>query len=78
MLSLQVNHLVMKRFLVIFFLTSAIALIFTSCERNCYCKNLDTNTESIYYGAYSRSECEDVEDSFNQMYNKETYDCTYK
>jgi len=68
----------MKRFLAFFLFTSVIAVFFSSCERNCYCKDLEDGTEGIMYGVYSRSECEDTEDYYNELYNKEMYDCTYK
>lgn len=62
----------MKRFLAIILFFSAIAMFFQSCERNCYCKNLETGTESIYYGAYSKQECREVEEFYVD------YECTYK
>ena len=68
----------MKKFLGIFLLISIIAMGFTSCERNCYCKNLEDGSEGIMYGVYSKSECSDTEDYYNELYNKDIYDCTYK
>ena len=34
----------MKKFLTIFLLFSVAAIVFSSCERNCYCKNLEEGT----------------------------------
>lgn len=79
MLSLQVNHsLIMKRFLVIILLLSVVAVFFSSCERNCYCKELRTGEESIYYGTYSKKECREAEEYLNEMYSEPEYECTYK
>ena len=68
----------MKRFLVVFLLLSIIAVFFASCERNCYCKNLEDGTEGIYYGAYSKSDCRETEQYYNDLYNKDIFECTYK
>ena len=68
----------MKRFLAIFLLISIVAALFTSCERNCYCKNLEDGSEGIMYGAYSKKDCSDMEDYYNDLYNKDIYECTYK
>ena len=68
----------MKKILAFFLFLSIIAVVFSSCERHCYCKNLEDGTEGIYYDAYSKSECRDVETYYNNLYNKEMYDCTYK
>ena len=78
LLSLRVNHFTMKKFLGIFFLLMIVAIALSSCERNCVCKNLEDGSEDIYYGAYSRSECNDVEDSYNTMYGHHVFECTYK
>ena len=68
----------MKKILAVFLLVSTIVMLFSSCERNCYCKNLDTGVEDIYYGTYSRKECRDAEESLNEMYHNQVYECTYK
>lgn len=68
----------MKKFWGIILFLSVIAVLFSSCERHCYCKNLEDGTEGIYYSAYSKSDCRDVEDYYNDLYNKDIYDCTYK
>lgn len=68
----------MKKFLAIFLLLSAAAIVFSSCERNCYCKNLEDGTEGIMYGAYSKKDCSDMEDYYNDLYQRDIYECTYK
>lgn len=70
----------MKKFLAIFLLLSAAAIVFSSCERNCYCKNLEdvTEGEGIMYGAYSKKDCSDMEDYYNDLYQRDIYECTYK
>lgn len=68
----------MKRYLVIILLFSVVAMLFSSCERNCYCKELKTGDESIYYGAYSKKECRDAEEYLNEMNQTNPYECTYK
>lgn len=70
----------MKKFLAIFLLLSAAAIVFSSCERNCYCKNLEDedDKERIMYGAYSKKDCSDMEDYYNDLYQKDIYECTYK
>ncbi len=68
----------MKRFLAIFLLISVVAVLFLSCERNCYCKNLEDGSEGIMYGAYSKKECRETEDYYNELYNKDIFECTYK
>jgi hypothetical protein len=68
----------MKRFLAIILLFSVVAVLFSSCERNCYCKDLKTGDESIYYGTYSRKECREAEEYLNEMYGNTVYECTYK
>ena len=68
----------MKKILAFFLLISTIVMLFSSCERNCYCKNLDTGVEDIYYGTYSRKECRDAEESLNEMSHDPLYECTYK
>ena len=74
----ELNCLIMKRFFAIILLFSIVAVLFSSCERNCYCKNLRTGDESIYYGTYSRKECRDAEEYLNEMNHDESYECTYK
>ncbi len=68
----------MKRFLTIILLFSVVAMLFSSCERNCYCKDLKTDEESIYYGAYSKKECRDAEEYLNGLNHNDPYECTYK
>lgn len=68
----------MKRFLAIFLLISIVAALFTSCERNCYCKNLEDGSEGIMYGVYSKQECRETEDYYNDLYNKDIFECSYK
>jgi len=68
----------MKRILVIFLVLSIVAMIFASCERNCYCKNLQDGSEGIVYGVYSRSDCRDTQAYYNEINNKDIYECTYK
>ena len=68
----------MKKILVVLLLFSVVAVLFSSCERNCYCKDLSTGEESIYYGTYSRKECRDAEDFLNEMSHDPLYECTYK
>ncbi len=68
----------MKRVLGIFLLLSTIAIVFSSCERQCHCKNLEDGTEGIMNGAYSRKDCSDMEDYYNALYQKDIYECTYK
>ena len=75
---MQVNPFIMKKIIAIFLFLSMIAVLFSSCERNCYCKNLETGEEGIYYGAYSKKECGDVEEYYNDLYNDHIYECTYK
>ena len=74
----ELNCFIMKRVLAIFLMLSTIAVFFSSCERNCYCKDLKTGDESIYYGTYSKKECQDAEESLNELYHDEVYECTYK
>ncbi|MBP5644085.1 MAG: hypothetical protein J6X10_07670 [Bacteroidales bacterium] len=62
----------MKRFFAIFLLVSIVVVLFASCERNCYCTDLDTNTEGIVYGVYSKKDCRDMEKIYDN------YECTYK
>ena len=68
----------MKKLFGLFFLLVFVVLAFSSCERKCVCKNLESGDESIYYGAYSRKECTEAEDYYNALYNKDIFDCTYK
>ena len=68
----------MKKFLGILFVASIVVVAFSSCERNCYCKNLEDGTEGIMYGVYSKKECNDTEDYYNELYNKDIFDCSYK
>ena len=68
----------MKKFLTVFLLILIVAILFSSCERNCYCKELKTGVEDIYYGVYSRKECRDAEESLNELYHDQAYECTYK
>lgn len=68
----------MKKIIGIILFLAVLAMFFSSCERNCYCKNLEDGTEGIVYGAYSKSECRDMETFYDNLYNKDIYDCTYK
>lgn len=68
----------MKRFLAIFLLISIVAVMFSSCERNCYCKNLEDSSDGIIYNAYSKKECRETEEYYNELYNKDIFECTYK
>ena len=68
----------MKKFLVVCLLLSAVVVMFSSCERNCYCKNLEDGTEGIMHSAYSKKDCRDTEDYYNELYQKDIYECTYK
>lgn len=68
----------MRKILGIFLFFSVVVLVLSSCERNCYCKNLEDGSEGLMYGVYSKSECRDTEKYYNELYNKDIYDCTYK
>lgn len=68
----------MRKFLAIFFLISIIISLFTSCERNCHCKNIENNDEGIMYGVYSKKECRDTETYYNELFQKDIYECTYR
>lgn len=68
----KLNCLIMKRFLAIILLLSVVAVLFSSCEKNCRCKNLEDGSEFIYYSAYSKRDCRDVEAVYPG------YDCEYK
>lgn len=79
LLSLQVNHsFTMKKLFGFFLLLTLVVIVFSSCERNCVCKNLDEGTQAIYYGAYSKSECQEAEDYYNTLHGKHIYECSYK
>ena len=62
----------MKRFLSVILLFSIVAILFSSCEKHCRCKNVEDGSEFIYYDAYSKQDCRDVEAFYTG------YDCTYK
>jgi len=68
----------MKKILGIILSISIVFTVFSSCERNCHCKNLEDGTEGIMYGIYSKKECRDTEEYYNELYNKDIYECTYK
>lgn len=68
----------MRKLIGIILFLAVSAMFFSSCERNCYCKNLEDGSEGIMYGVYSKSECRDTETFYNDLYNKDIYDCTYK
>lgn len=68
----------MKKFSVIFLFLSVMVIVLSSCERKCVCKNLEDGSEANIYNAYSKKECRDYEDYYNDLYNSNMFECTYK
>jgi len=68
----------MKKISLIFLLLSVIMTVFSSCERKCVCKNLEDGSEATIYSAYSKKECREYEDYYNDLFDSDTFECTYK
>jgi hypothetical protein len=67
----------MKRFFKIVIAAVIVMLFFGSCERRCVCTYLEDGSQEIIYSAYSKKECQEWDDYYNNSLNI-SVDCTYK
>lgn len=68
----------MKRLFKLILLSSVLILSFSSCEKGCICRNLDTGAADELWGVYSKKECEDHTDYYKTMYKLDNVDCSYE
>ena len=68
----------MKRFFKLFLITIVSILTFSSCEKACICRNLDTGSTGEIPSAYSKKECESYTDYYKTMYKFDNVDCSYE
>lgn len=68
----------MKRFFKLFLVAIVSVVTFSSCEKGCICRNLDTGAAEELYGVYSKKECEDYTEYYKIVYKQDNVDCSYE
>ena len=68
----------MKRFFKLFLIAIVATVTFTSCEKGCICRNLDTNAAEELFGVYSKKECESYTEYYKIMYKLDNVDCSFE
>ena len=68
----------MKRFVKLFLLSVVLIFAFTSCEKGCICRNVDTGAAEELYGIYSKKDCESYTDYYKTMYKLDNVDCSFE
>ncbi|MBR5215362.1 MAG: hypothetical protein IKV80_03960 [Bacteroidales bacterium] len=68
----------MKIFFKLFLVTFVSTLAFSSCEKGCICRNLDTGAAEELYGVYSKKECESYTEYYKTVYKLDNVDCSFE
>jgi hypothetical protein len=68
----------MKRFFKLFLVAIVATVTFTSCEKGCICRNLNTGATEELYGVYSKKECESYTEYYKTIYKLDNVDCSYE
>ena len=68
----------MKKILKLFLIAVISVLTFSSCEKGCICRNLDTGAAEELYGVYSKKECESYTEYYKTVYKLDNVDCSYE
>lgn len=68
----------MKRFFKLFLVAIISVVTFSSCEKCCICRNIDTGSAEELYYAYSKKECESYTEYYKTMYKTDNIDCSYE
>lgn len=68
----------MKRIFKLFLIATVFVLTFTSCEKGCICRNVDTGSSEELYGIYSQKECEAYTEYYKIVYKMDNVDCSYE
>lgn len=53
-------------------------MAFSSCEKGCICRNLDTGAAEELYGVYSKKECESYTEYYKTVYKLDNVDCSFE
>jgi hypothetical protein len=68
----------MKRIFKLFLILIVSFLTFTSCEKGCICRNIDTGASEELYGIYSKKECESYTEYYKIVYKMDNVDCSFE
>lgn len=68
----------MKKVFKLFLISIVSVLAFSSCEKGCICRNLNTGAAEELYGIYSKKECEDYTEYYKIVYKIDNVDCSYE
>ena len=68
----------MKRFFKLFLVAFGSTLAFSSCEKGCICRNLNTGAAEELYGVYSKKECESYTEYYKTVYKLDNVDCSFE
>lgn len=68
----------MKRVFKISLVIAAFAILFSSCEKACICRNLDNGASEELYGLYSKKECEAYTEYYQVLYDVDNVDCSFE
>lgn len=67
----------MKKLFIISLVLATAAILCSSCEKACICKNLDNGASEELYGLYSKKECEAYTEYYQVLYDVDNVDCSY-
>ena len=68
----------MKRFFKLFLVVIVSVLAFSSCEKGCICRNLNTGAAEELYGVYSKKECESYTEYYKTVHKIDNVDCSFE
>ena len=66
----------MKRILKLLFGAIVLCMIASSCEKGCFCRNIDTGAADELYGVYTQKDCEAYTDYYQTLYNVDNVECS--
>lgn len=73
--ALQLKFNLMKKIVKLFLLSSVLILTFSSCEKGCICRNLDTGASEELFGVYSKKDCESYTEYYQTVSKADNVEC---
>ncbi len=65
----------MKKLFKLFLLSSVLILSFSSCEKACVCRNIDTGASEELYGVYSKKDCNSYTEYYQTISKADNVEC---
>lgn len=66
----------MRKFIKILFAIGFVAVVCSSCEKGCICRNINTGASEELYGLYSNKECEAYTEYYQVLYHVDNVECS--